>query len=86
MVAMKIISWFIALILNLIIIWTYKLGEAPDDGSKGERKLEEKQLQKWINLASYIYAGLNFFFFVLWLYCAQKVSYVVQKQMYIINN
>lgn len=86
MVTMKITSWLIALILNLIILFTYKLNEAVDDESKSSRKLGEVKFQKWVNLASYIYAGLNFFVFLIWLYPAKKISYAVQKEMYMINN
>ena len=41
MVKIKKISWFFALLLNLVIILTYKLGDAIDDEEKGNRKLEE---------------------------------------------
>ena len=77
------ISWVISLIINLVILSTYRLNELQDgDSGRGDRKLERDGFELGINIASFVFAGLNFAILMMWIIFKSTIVYTIKKTKY----
>ena len=95
---LKIILWTIGLVLNSVILVTYKLKEVPVDleisavielvETEGEkiRKLGGDGWETWINILSYIFAFFNLVLFLLWALFKWRIMYKINREKYFVKH
>lgn len=76
--------WALSFLLNLVILFTYRLSEVPDgDRDLGERRLQREGFELGVNIASFILSGLSFVFFVFWLVFKSGITQRIAVKQYL---
>ena len=82
----KVISWFVGLVINLLIFCTMELNEHDED--KGDRSLVYPD-SKWklsVMVLSFAYSVYNLVLFLIWLICRSTISQEINLMKYKIDH